>query len=169
MRKNMLAVIILAATLVNITLSAVTLFAIVPKAQRTDELIRKITSAIDLELETPLEGEYGEVQFADTTTHAIEGQQTINLKKGADGKTHFALVRITLTLNTKAEDYETISTMLASSETRIIEIIEEEFAKYTYEEIGDYKEEIKTNALEKIQNLLGSRSVIGVVLNTTVN
>ena len=169
MRKNILAVIILAATLVNITLSAVTLFAIVPKANRTDELIRKIVSAIDLELETPLEGEYGEVQFADTVSHAIEGQQTINLKKGEDGKNHFALVRITLTLNSKAEDYETISTLLAGSETRIIEIVEEEFAKYTHEEVVTYKDEIKNNALEKIQNLFGSRSVIGVVLNTTVN
>ena len=169
MRKNMLAIIILAATLVNITLSAVTLFAIVPKANRTDELIRKIVSAIDLELETPLEGEYGEVQSADMVSHAIEGQQPINLKKGADGKGHFALVRITLTLNSKAEDYETISTLLAGSETRIIEIVEEEFANYTNEEVVTYKDEIKNNVLQKVQNLLGSRSVIGIVLNTTVN
>ena len=169
MRKNILAVIILAATLVNITLSAVTLFAIIPKAQRTDELVRKIASAIDLELETPLEGEYGEVQFTDTVSHAIEGQQTINLKRGADGKGHFALVRITLTLNSKAEDYETISALLAGSETRIIEIVEEEFANYTHEEVVTYKDEIKDSVLEKIQNLFGSRSVIGIVLNTTVN
>lgn len=169
MKKNMLAVVILAATVVNITLSAVTLFAIVPRAQRTDELIRKIVSAIDLELESPLEGEYGEVAFADTVTHAIEEQQTINLKKGADGKSHFALVRITLTLNSKAEDYETLSTKLEGNESRIIEIVEEEFAKYTYEEIGDYKDVIKESALEKIQNLFGSRCIIGVVLNTTTN
>lgn len=169
MKKNMLAVIILAATIVNITLSAVILFAIVPKAKRTDELIRKIVAAIDLDLETPLEGEYGSVDFADTTTHAIEGQQTINLKVGADNKVHIAMVRVTLTLNSKADDYKTISEKLTENENRVLEIIEEEFAKYSYEEVSDSREQIKEAALAKIQNLFGSRCIIGVVLNTTIN
>ena len=48
MKKNILAIIILAATIVNITLSAIMLFTVVPKAQRTDALIQKIVSIIDL-------------------------------------------------------------------------------------------------------------------------
>ena len=53
MKKNILAIIILAATIVNITLSAIMLFTVVPKAQRTDELIKKIVAVLNLELENP--------------------------------------------------------------------------------------------------------------------
>ena len=51
MKRNMLAIVILAATLVNIALTALMLFTVVPKAQRTDALIQKICSVIELELE----------------------------------------------------------------------------------------------------------------------
>ena len=47
MKKNILAIVILAATLVNITLSVILLFTIVPKAQRTDALIQKIVSILE--------------------------------------------------------------------------------------------------------------------------
>ena len=63
MKRNMLAIVILAATLVNIALTALMLFTVIPKAQRTDALIQKICSIIDLELEDPDAADYVEIPF----------------------------------------------------------------------------------------------------------
>ena len=54
MKKNILTVIILATTLVNLTLCGVMLFVYLPNAQKMNTMITKICQAIDLELESPL-------------------------------------------------------------------------------------------------------------------
>ena len=50
MKKNILTVIILATTLVNLTLCGVMLFVYLPNAQKMNTMITKICQAIDLEL-----------------------------------------------------------------------------------------------------------------------
>ena len=54
MKKNMLAVLILILTIVNITLTAVLMFTVLPNAKQTDNLITRLMQIIDLELESPL-------------------------------------------------------------------------------------------------------------------
>ena len=51
MKKNMLAVLILILIIVNITLTAVMMFTVVPNAKQTDNLITRLMQIIDLELE----------------------------------------------------------------------------------------------------------------------
>ena len=65
MKRNMLAIVILAATIVNIVLTSLMLFTVIPKAQRTDALIQKICSISDLELEDPDSADYAEITFED--------------------------------------------------------------------------------------------------------
>ena len=60
MKRNMLSIVILAATLINLTLSAVLIFTVIPKAQRTDALIEKIVAAVELETESGIGKNYGE-------------------------------------------------------------------------------------------------------------
>ena len=53
MRKNILTIIILAMALINIILSAVLIFAIIPTANKTNQLVTKVAQIVDLELESP--------------------------------------------------------------------------------------------------------------------
>lgn len=56
MKKNLLAVIILALVLVNLILTAVLVFSIIPQTKKSNELIDQVCAAINIELEmyTPL-------------------------------------------------------------------------------------------------------------------
>ena len=152
MKKNILAIIILAATIVNIALTSLMLFTIIPKAQRTDALIQKIVSIIDLELESPNATDYAEVPFADRETYPLAATITVNLaKEEGDNKNHYAHVTATLVLNKASENYSTIQPLLANYESIIKSIISEEVAKYTVNEIGEAKRTIQTEVLGRLR------------------
>ena len=86
MKKNMLAIVILAATIVNIVLTALMLFTVIPKEQRTDALIQKICTIIDLELEDPDAADYIEIPFEDRETYNLTSKITVNLIKNRSPK-----------------------------------------------------------------------------------
>ena len=89
MKKNILTVIILATTLVNLTLCGVMLFVYLPNAQKMNTMITKICQAIDLELESPLPKEKEEdVLPQDLEPILVAEEMTVPLAKGADGKEH---------------------------------------------------------------------------------
>ena len=157
MKKNILAIIILAATIVNITLSAIMLFTVVPKAQRTDELIQKIVAILNLELENPDASDYAEIPFENREVYAIAEEQTINLARAeGDSKNRYAFVTITLLINNKSADYKTIQPKLASFEPRIISMVSEEVSAYTIETIIGSKEEICEKVLQVLRREFSS-------------
>ena len=169
MKKNMLAVVILAATIVNIALTVVMLFTVIPKAQRTDSLIQKIVSIIDLELENPDAADYAEIPFADRETYPLTEKIMVNLaKKADDTKNHHAQVTVTLVLNKTSEDYEDIQPLLAGYEPIIRTIVSDEVSKHTTDTIGESKTAIQKDILEKLRTELESSDlVIGVDLFMT--
>ncbi len=164
MKKNILAIIILAATIVNITLSAIMLFTVVPKAQRTDELMKKIVSIINLELEDPDAKDYAEVPFADRETYSVSSVTTVNLARTADDKkNHYAQAHITLVINKKAKGYSTIQPALASYESIIKSIVSEEVGKYTVETLAEGKKFIEERVLSRLNSEFQSTEfLIGV-------
>ncbi len=166
MKKNILAIIILAATIVNIALTSLMLFTVIPKAQRTDALIQKIVSIIDLELENPNAADYAEIPFADRETYALSETLTVNLKREeGDNKNHYAHVTATLVLNKSSENYATIQPLLLSYEPIIKSIINEEVAKYTVNQIGESKKAIQTEVLSRLRTEFESTDfMIGVDL-----
>ena len=166
MKKNILAIIILAATIVNIALTSLMLFTVIPKAQRTDALIQKIVSIIDLELENPNAADYAEIPFADRETYALSETLTVNLTKDAgDNKNHYAHVTATLVINKSSESYATIQPLLLSYEPIIKSIIGEEVSKYTVNQIGESKKAIQTEVLSRLRTEFESTDfMIGVDL-----
>ena len=167
MKKNMLAIVILAATIVNIALTALMLFTVVPKAQRTDALIQKICSVIELELEDPDAADYAEIPFEDRETYNLANKMTINLKRAeGDSKTPYAQIEVTLMLNKKAESYETIQPLLINYENIIRNIVNEEVSKYTTHELDGNKEAIQKMIQTRLCTEFGNTDLlIGVVLN----
>ena len=166
MKKNILAIIILAATVVNIALTSLMLFTIIPKAQRTDALIQKIVSIIDLELENPNAADYAEVPFADRETYALSSTLTVNLAKvEGDSKNHYAHVTATLILNKSSDSYATIQPLLLNYESIIKSIISEEVAKYNVNTIGESKKAIQTEVLSRLRTEFESTDfLVGVDL-----
>lgn len=160
MKKNMLTVIIMAITIINTVLLGVLIFAIVPSANKTMKLIDRVSSIVDLELEAP-EGKAEVVAVSDIATHTIADKLTISLKSD-DGESHYAVVKVSISMNTKNKDYETLSAKVADNEFAIKEIIADEFSKYKKDEVVPNKDSIKDLIIIRLQEYFKSDFIINV-------
>lgn len=162
MKRNMLAIVILAATLINLTLSAVLIFTVIPKAKRTDALIEKIVAAVELETESGIGKDYGKVAPADQEEYVFQ-KEYVNVKT-TNGEANVALANITITLNMKHEDYATVQPLIEGKKSKIVYAVNNITSDYTAAEIRTYAEDIETEALKKIQEIFQSDCVIEVTL-----
>ena len=165
MKKNMLSIIILAVGILNVILGAVIVFAVVPTATRTNNLITKVASAIDLELASSSDSE-NQVKIENYPIDNI----TMTLKRDEnDTKNHYAQVSVSLSINMKSEDYEKYKPTVEQNQIRIKEIISDEFGKYTAASVMDNKENIKSEILRRLQEeLYNSDFIVGLSLGETL-
>lgn len=98
---------------------------------------------------------------SDITIQNIEDTLTINLKS-TNKESHYAILSVSLSLNTKHADYETLQPKIVENDNTIKEIVTEEFGKYTKEEVNDNKSKIKEQVLTRIQDLFQSDFIINV-------
>ena len=121
MKRNLISIVILALLIVNIVLTAIMMFSVVSTNKKTAALVTDITSAIHLDLESE-QGVKETVPMEDTMTYTI-ADMTIPLKKSeaaeggeGDNKEHFALLSLTLSMNSKHEDYKSYGEDMTSRE-----------------------------------------------------
>ena len=117
MKKNILSIIIIALLIINIVLNVVMLFAVVPSSKKASKLIDKVASAIDIEIESDTEGK--DYEISDLVPYVFTSENlTISLKKvDGENKDRYAVITgISISLNTKDEDYETVSSYITSNE-----------------------------------------------------
>ena len=128
MKKNILTIVIMAATLINVILSAVLVFSVMPAMNKTSNLVDKVASVIDLEIEDA-NAEEQEYTIDDLVayTKTYNEKVNINLKKEAgDDTNHYAqLSGFTLSFNTKAEDYSEISESIPGNDVYVDDIVKE--------------------------------------------
>lgn len=165
MKKNILTIIILATTLINMTLMIVMLFVFLPNVKQTNHLITKVAQTVDLELENVVVKE-DKVTISDIDTYKptdVTGL-AINLKKEpGDNKTHFASIKWSLVLNKSHKDFSKLNPLVASNEGRIKEVIRTEVEKYTINNVQENKENIKADVLKILQDdVFGSDFIISV-------
>ena len=160
MKKNLISIVILSLLIVNIVISSITLFSVFGTNQKTAALVTDIAAAIALDLDT--EEEAVQVSIADVVTYDI-AEMTIPLKNGEDGKAHYALVSVTLSMNSKDEDYEAYSD-LTSRESLIKGEINSVIAQYTMEQAMDKGALIEEQILERIQTLFNSKFIYDVTI-----
>ncbi len=162
MKRNMLTIVILATTLINLTLSAVLIFTVIPKAKRTDALIEKIVAAVDLETESGIGKNYGEILPADQDEYVFQ-KEYVNVKAGA-GEQNVALANITVTLNKKHDDYATVQPLIESKKSKIVAEVSKVTGDYAVAEVAVYYEDIEKDVLKKIQEIFQSDCIIDVTL-----
>lgn len=161
MRKNILTIIIMAMCLVNIVLSSILIFVMVPTANKSIKLINKVAQIIDLELESP-ENDIENLSVSDIETYMIDEKLTCRLADNGDGKEHYALLYLSLSLNKTHDDYEKLKEYISQYENNIKEIVTDEFAKFTSDEVVEKKDKIKNQVLVRIQELFKSDFIINV-------
>lgn len=163
MKKNLMTVIILALVLVNLVLTAILAFTIIPQTRKSNQLIDKIASAIDLELEDGSNKDTSAVPVEDIEVYDIESSFTVNLSPSGDGKDHVAVFSIGLSLNTKSDGYKNVGTDgLKAKETLIKNDINTIVSGYTMEQFREDEQSVKNAILEDLQDMFGSDFIVGV-------
>lgn len=162
MKKNLLSVLILALLIVNLVFSIVTMVSVTSTNRKTAAVIGDIATILNLELSTDETEKEQEVSIEDTAVYNIEDQMTIPLKKGEDGKDHYALVSVSLAMNTKDKGYKTYGETLKDKESLIKGEIVDVIGSYTMEEIQADPDAVREDILVRIQTMFDSKFIYKV-------
>ncbi len=175
MKKNLLAIIILALLLVNTGMTGFMMLTVMTTNNQAVKLIGDVAAALQIEANG---GENGQGFSGSATGNvAIENRDsfvisdmTISLKDDGSGKQHFMLATIVLSMDKTNADYATYGTAesMASYEQQIRAKINEVISSYTYDEIRQYEDEAKATILENIQELFGSGFIFDVSFSSKV-
>ena len=171
MKKNMLSILILALLIVNLALTAVMMFSMMGTTKKTSKLIDGIATALSLEVASPADDSTEgvvEVAMEDIKIHQIENQMTIGLAKGADGKNHYCMMSVSLSLNSKDPDYEKYSATLSDNEDMIKDKIFQIVSSHSIEEAESNQDGLRQEILEAIQGMYGSKFVYNVVFRDII-
>lgn len=163
MKRNLLSVLILALLVVNIVLTAIMMFSVVGTSKKTTALVTNIATILQLEVGTS-EGDVKEnLNVDDIEMYNITDSMTIHLKTAEDGKDHYCIVSVALSMNKKHADYKKYSGSVANYESLIKGEVDQVIGNYTKEEAEANKEAIANEILTKIQDLYDSTFIVDVV------
>lgn len=167
MKKNIFSVIITALTVINVVLTAILFFVMLPTFQKTNTLITQVASVLNIELDADKKANADEnYTFKDLENLAVtfDAQETYNLKTGTDGKAHYAMLKgYTLSLNTTSDDYSDLKDTIDTNKAEITDIIRSAIQDHTIDDADQAA--IQKESLEKIQKLLDSKVVVKVMLD----
>lgn len=174
MKKNLMSVLILALLVVNLVLTAITMISIVPSAKQSNALISEICTALDLELASGRNANLASVPIEHLVPYDLDDTVTVNLKNSGDGKEHYAIVSIVLSLDNSNEDYKTLvegdtGLMSGTYDSHIKTIVNDVVRNYTYEEFRDDPKPAQKEILEKLQGLFDSNVVVDVGFTQTTS
>ncbi|MDE5967266.1 MAG: flagellar basal body-associated FliL family protein [Lachnospiraceae bacterium] len=162
MKKNLISVIILALCLVNLVLNALIVFVCVPSNKKVNNLIMEIASVLNLELEA---AEGPQVAVENIATFSSSETVTINLRDDGSGDDpHYAIVEITLSMDSSMKEYATLNTLITSSEGLINDDVRSVISAYTFAEMNTFEvqEAVKKEILKRLQKRFNSQCIYSI-------
>lgn len=167
MKRNLISIVILALLIVNIVLTAIMMFSVTSTNRKTAELVSDVASAISIDISSSYAGGGAgpAVPLEDTVTYTISDLQIPMKRAEGDDKDHYGVITVTLSMNSKHEDYKTYGEGdLSGREDLIRGQIFELIEQYTMDEAKANSEQLKTDILAKVQELFGSDFIFDVTL-----
>jgi flagellar FliL protein len=165
MKKNLISVLILALVFANFVLTAIMMFTVLPQTKKANELIEKVCSAIDLDLNSGAASGTSNVPIDQQEIYKVNAGEdiTMNLATGDDGKNHYAVISVSLVLNTNSDNYEKYGQdFLTSQDDSIKDNVIKVVSSYTYEQFTTDLDTIRSELLEDMQDIFGSDYIVGV-------
>jgi flagellar FliL protein len=164
MKKNLISVIILALTFANFVLTALLIFTVLPETKKANEMITAVCSAIDLELNSGAATGLSNLPIEQITTYSVNGGESITTNlKSDDGKNHYVIVTVSLSLNNESDNFTKYSPDVLTEKDAIIQDdIIQIISGYTVDDFNGNVSDIKEQILADMQSMFGSDYVVGV-------
>ena len=162
MKKNLITVITLALVVMNLVLTVILTITILPEIKKANELITKVCSAIDLDLESGSATSNADIPIDQIDVYDIEDQQTINLKSSGDGKDHFAVITVSISMDKKNKDYKDLQPEVENKVELIKGEINNIVSQYTIDEIKNNQSAVQNEILKDLQKMFGSDFIVAV-------
>ena len=169
MKKNLLTVITFVLVLINLALTGVLTFVLVPYVSSANKLVSSVATAIELEQKAgESEGGSGggysidQLEVYDLNSDKDDKGTTINLKKGSDGKDHYAVLKVTLSINTESENYKKYMETLDSKKSLINTAINDVVSSHTIEEMRSDQAAVQDEILKELQKMFGDDFIVDV-------
>ena len=166
MKKNILTIVIMAASVINLILTIVLIFSVMPAMNKTSNLIDKVSSLIDLEIESESEENAAvPMEDRDSTIITYEANVNINLKKetGEDSNHYAVISGVTVTYNKNEDDYEDVKALIDANQVYVNDAVSETIGAYTASTISQTA--VKEEAVKKLQEMYDTKSIIDVSLS----
>ncbi|MBR5115893.1 MAG: flagellar basal body-associated FliL family protein [Lachnospiraceae bacterium] len=167
MKRNMLAIIILAVSIVNLAMTAFMMLTVMNTNSKTVKLIGDVAAAVNIDNTTLMPA--GEttptaVPMDKTATYDIGGddKMTIAFQPGEDGDTHYAQVEVVLSMNMDSDGYKTYGATMDDRKSIIRSTILEIMQSYTMDQVRGNEAAIQQQILEALQNLFDSDFIFKV-------
>ena len=170
MKKNLVSIIILALLVVNVILTAIMLFSVTGTMKKTAALIDGISMALSLELGEDMDDmESAEaVPMENVVVHQIADEMTIPFAVGVDGKEHFCMVSVSLSMNSKGEGYKEYGATVGEKEDLIKGEIVSAIGSYTIEAAKADTDAVRKDILHRVQKMYGCDFIYDVVFREII-
>jgi len=152
MKKNLLAIIIVALQIVNIALTAVLMIQVIKMNNTTIPVVTSVASHLNIITGDDSQTADTAISLEDTDVKEIAKQMKISLKVGEGEKAVHMVCDVSLLLNKNHEDYAKYSENFSSYETLIKDAISSVVSKHTESECKNDMDGLKAEILEAIQN-----------------
>lgn len=169
MKRNILTIVILALSIVNLVLTALIVFSVVPNVKKTNNLIDQVAEIISLDLEAQ-NGNEKIITSDDLENFAMEDEIIINLKKDSESsKERYAVVsKISLTLYNGVTDYAKVKKNIEESTDSIYDTIRKGFNSYTLDDAKANEEAIKANIIQMLNDRYGDKVVQSIAFGSLI-
>lgn len=184
MKKNLLAILILAVLVVNTAMTGFMMLTVMTTNSQAVKLITDVAAALQIEANGGVNGQgfsnsaSGNVRIESIATYDGLADLMINLQpsivKGPNGEvseqSHYMMASLVLSMDKSNADYETYGTPEALEERHMLlqSTVVDIIGKHTLEEIRSNEDALKKEILAGIQDLYGSNFIYSVNFSSKV-
>ena len=160
MKKNLLAIIIVALQIVSIAMMAVLMIQVIKMNNTTIPVVTSVATHLNLITQDDTEVADATISLEDTDVREIAKQMKISLKVGEGEKPVHMVCDVSLLLNKNHDDYAKYSENFDTYETLIKDAISSVVSKHTEAECKNDMDALKEEILKAIQDEVFSSDFI---------
>lgn len=163
MKKNLITVVILAISIINLVFNILLVFVFMPSATKTNKLITDISKILDIEIESQ-KSEDSAFDVSNLAPYQLEQGNPINLKSDGSGSIHIVQYGLTINMDSTASDYSKVSGNVEGSTAIIYDLTRDIIGRYTYAEVIDVEiqKQIKNELLASLRETFNTDCIYSV-------